>query len=121
MTAGGEVMQSDAAPVCRLCDSKRTRCLGTIPDSDYFAGRVLSCPIMGGQLWACDSCYSMFRYPVLSDSTYLHLYADGTENGWSSDNGRNDLARVGAIIAEKGGAPSVLDVGCGSGNFLLHS
>jgi SAM-dependent methyltransferase len=61
----------------------------------------------------------MFRYPVLSDSAYLRLYADGTDNEWSSDGGRNDLAVVRAIIAEKRGSPDVLDVGCGSGNFLL--
>jgi SAM-dependent methyltransferase len=104
---------------CRLCDAPRTRCLGTIPDSDYFAGRVLRYPIGGGHLWRCDSCQSMFRHPVLPSSAYLRLYADGAEDEWHADCGRQDLAIIRRIIAEKGRPSGVLDVGCGAGDFLL--
>src|ERR1700742_69693 len=92
-------------PVCRLCASKRTRCLGAIPDNDFFAGRVLSQPIMGGHLWTCESCLSMFRHPVLPDSTYLCLYAKGAEGERNTVGGREDLAIVRKIIIERGGSP----------------
>jgi SAM-dependent methyltransferase len=104
---------------CRLCDAPRIRCLGTIPDSDYFAGRVLRYPIDGGHLWRCDSCQSMFRHPVLPSSAYLRLYADGAEDEWRADCGRQDLAIIRRIIAEKPRPSGVLDVGCGAGDFLL--
>jgi SAM-dependent methyltransferase len=104
---------------CRLCEATRIKCLGAIPDSDYFAGRVLRDPIHGGRLWKCDSCQSMFRHPVLPNSEYLRLYRNGTEDEWSADVGRQDLATIRRIIAEKGSPCGVLDVGCGAGDFLL--
>jgi SAM-dependent methyltransferase len=104
---------------CRLCDAPRIRCLGAIPDSDYFAGHVLRYPIGGGHLWRCDSCQSMFRHPVLPSSAYLRLYADGAEDEWRADWERQDLAIIRRIIAEKPRPSGVLDVGCGAGDFLL--
>jgi SAM-dependent methyltransferase len=104
---------------CRLCSDTRIRCLGAIPDSDYFAGRVLQHPIDGAHLWRCDGCQSMFRHPVLRNSTYLDLYANGAADEWSADDGRQDLAIIRGIIAQKAPRGSVLDVGCGAGDFLL--
>jgi SAM-dependent methyltransferase len=104
---------------CRLCGDTRIRCLGAIPDSDYFAGRVLQHPINGGYLWRCDACESMFRHPVLRTSTYMDLYADGAADEWSADEGREDLAIIRGIIAQKARPGGVLDVGCGAGGFLL--
>jgi SAM-dependent methyltransferase len=110
----------DREPVkCRLCGATRIKCLGTIPDSDFFAGRVLPQPIGGGRLWRCESCLSMFRHPVLPNSVYLRLYAEGAEDEWTADHGRQDLAIVRRIIAEKARPGAVLDVGCGAGDFLL--
>ena len=106
-------------PKCRLCNATHPQCLGAIPDSDYFAGRVLSYPINGGHLWRCSNCQSMFRHPVLSKSAYLRLYVDGAADEWSADAGRQDLAMIRRIIAEKNRPGGVLDVGCGSGSFLL--
>jgi SAM-dependent methyltransferase len=105
--------------MCRLCGDTRIRCLGAVPDSDYFAGRVLQHPIDGGHLWGCDACQSMFRHPVLPTSAYLDLYADGAADEWSADGGRQDLAIIRRIIAQKARSGSVLDVGCGAGDFLL--
>jgi SAM-dependent methyltransferase len=104
---------------CRLCGETRIRCLGAVPDSDYFAGRVLQHPIDGGHLWRCDACQSMFRHPVLRTSVYLDLYADGAADEWSADDGRQDLAIIRGIIGQKVRSGGVLDVGCGAGDFLV--
>jgi SAM-dependent methyltransferase len=104
---------------CRLCGDARIRCLGTVPDNDYFAGRVLERPIDGGRLWRCDACQSMFRYPVLPASTYLALYAEGAADECSAPVGRQDFAIARGIIAQKARPGGVLDVGCGAGDFLL--
>jgi SAM-dependent methyltransferase len=104
---------------CRLCGDTDIRCLGAVPDSDYFAGRVLQHPIDGGHLWRCDACQSMFRHPVLRNSAYLDLYADGAADEWGADDGRQDLAIIRGIIAQKARPGGVLDVGCGAGDFLL--
>jgi SAM-dependent methyltransferase len=61
----------------------------------------------------------MFRHPVLQTSAYLNLYADGVADEWSADDGRQDLAIIRRIIAQKGRPGGVLDVGCGAGDFLL--
>jgi SAM-dependent methyltransferase len=61
----------------------------------------------------------MFRHPVLPTSAYLDLYADGAADEWSADGGRQDLAIIRAIIAQKARPGGVLDVGCGAGDFLL--
>ena len=104
---------------CRLCGDTHISCLGAVPESDYFAGRVLQLPIEGGRLWRCDACQSMFRHPVLPASTYLALYAEGAADEWSADGGRQDLAIIRGIIAQKARLGGVLDVGCGTGDFLL--
>jgi SAM-dependent methyltransferase len=61
----------------------------------------------------------MFRHPILSNSAYLHMYADGAADVWGADGGRQDLPIIRQIIAEKDRPASVLDVGCGAGDFLL--
>lgn len=104
---------------CRLCGATRIRCVGSVPDSDYFAGRVLPDPIAGGHLWSCDTCLSMFRHPVLPNSAYLQLYAEGVADEWGADDGRRDLEIIRHIITRNAAHGSVLDVGCGAGGFLL--
>ncbi len=109
---------TDAPTVCRLCGAAQIVRLGVIPDSDYFAGKVLAQVLQGGSLWRCAACQSMFRHPVLKPSAYLNLYADGVAEAWSADHGRKDLDIVRALIAQLGTSGRVLDVGCGSGGFL---
>lgn len=104
---------------CRLCRNTSAICLGAIPDSDYFAGRVLPHPLDGGHLWRCEACQSMFRHPVLPTSAYLDLYSKGAADEWSADGGRQDLGIVREIIARRARPYGVLDVGCGAGDFLL--
>lgn len=104
---------------CRLCKAQRLSCLGTIPDSDYFAGRVLERPIPGGKLWLCEVCRSMFRHPVLSEHQYADLYVAGASDSWNIEGGRNDLDLISAQIGQLGDVQKILDVGCGTGGFLL--
>jgi SAM-dependent methyltransferase len=102
---------------CRLCGGSRVECLGGIPASDYFAGRVLRQPIAGGQLWRCASCDSLFRHPILSSAEYHGLYESGASGQWSGDSERQDLQVVRSLVLAHPGS-RVLDVGCGTGDFL---
>jgi SAM-dependent methyltransferase len=108
-----------SSPACRLCRSSSLSCLGPIPDSDFFAGRVLEAPIPGGELWRCDNCGSMLRHPVLPQERYSELYIAGAADQWSADGDRRDLEVIRAQIVEGRDVQSVLDVGCGVGGFLL--
>jgi SAM-dependent methyltransferase len=105
-------------PACRLCGSTSVDDRGAIPGSDYFGGRVLQRTLDGGKLWCCRSCRSMFRHPVLDASAYLSLYASAAPTQWAGGDDRCDLALVGAIVGAEHGVHSVLDVGCGTGDFL---
>jgi SAM-dependent methyltransferase len=109
---------TDAPSVCRLCGAAQIVRLGVIPDSDYFAGKVLAHALAGGGLWRCTACQSMFRHPVLTPSAYLNLYADGVAEAWSAEHGRQDLEIIRRLVAQHGASGCVLDVGCGSGGFL---
>lgn len=104
---------------CRLCGSDRVECLGPIPDSDYFAGRVLRTAIPGGHLWSCSVCRSLFRHPILPPEAYLDLYSSGATAQWRADADRVDLVTTREIIARRQHTAAVLDVGCGTGEFLL--
>jgi SAM-dependent methyltransferase len=61
----------------------------------------------------------MFRHPVLQPSLYLDLYTNGAEDEWSADDARQDLVIIRRMIAQRACLGSVLDVGCGAGDFLL--
>jgi SAM-dependent methyltransferase len=110
--------RGDHPPACRLCGAAEAESLGTIADSDFFAGRVLSQPLPGGRLWRCRHCDSMFRHPILASEAYLRLYQEGAPEQWSGEGNRRDLQLVRAIIAVRPGVQTVLDVGCGTGDFL---
>jgi SAM-dependent methyltransferase len=112
------IRKGDDPPACRLCGAADAESLGTIPDSDFFAGRVLSQSLPGGRLWRCRRCDSMFRHPILASEAYLRLYQAGAPEQWSGEGNRRDLQLVRAIIAVRPGVQTVLDVGCGTGDFL---
>ena len=111
-------MSADPA-ACRLCGDIRIESLGQIPDSDYFAGRVLPGSMPAGCLWRCRCCGSMFRHPILSETAYLDLYARGLGDQWSTRAHRRDLEIIRGVIAQHEPSHAVLDVGCGEGDFLL--
>jgi SAM-dependent methyltransferase len=104
---------------CRLCGGTRISSLGVLSDGDFFAGRVLAAPLSGGRLWSCAACRSMFRHPVLPDSEYRRLYAEGLAEGWVADEARQDVVIVRQLITAETNAARVLDVGCGGGEFLM--
>jgi SAM-dependent methyltransferase len=106
------------APLCRLCGSGQVGDLGPIPDNDYFAGCVLSSAIPGGRLWLCAACGSMFKHPVMPAVQYRLLYESGTATQWHGGEHRQDLRTVREIIAAQPRVTGVLDVGCGTGDFL---
>jgi len=108
----------DQQPTCRLCGASRLESLGTIAPGDFFAGRVLPKPIAGGQLWRCVDCDSLFRDPILTPDAYRELYESGAAGQWIGDSGRQDLEVVGSVVLSHAGAVRVLDVGCGTGDFL---
>jgi SAM-dependent methyltransferase len=105
-------------PICRLCGDTRVHALGAIPDSDYFAGRVLNEPIGGGRLWRCQACHSMFRHPIMEAARYLHLYEGGAATAWSGGEHRLDCQLIRSILTARSDLRCVLDVGCGGGDFL---
>jgi SAM-dependent methyltransferase len=109
---------TDAATRCRLCGGTTTENLGEIPDSDYFAGTVLPEPIPGGRLFRCGACRSMFRHPILSSADYLTLYSSGVATQWSGVGGREDLRLIKSMLTVDSPSLEVLDIGCGTGDFL---
>jgi len=108
----------DKHPTCRLCGQTKVQDLGTIPDSDFFAGRALSSVISGGHLWRCVACRSMFRHPVMAARQYLELYQAGAPTQWTGGEQRLDFRLLRASLSARPDVDSVLDVGCGSGDFL---
>lgn len=104
--------------ICRFCGSYDVSDLGAIPDSDYFAGRVLLEPLAGGRLLRCRSCRCMFRHPILTASKYMELYEHGNPTQWSGGSDRQDLKIARSMIVADPESRKILDIGCGSGEFL---
>ncbi len=106
-------------PACRLCGATQFEDLGALADGDLFAGRVLHTPLPGGRLWRCRSCESLLRSPVESAATYLDLYSRGAGAHWHGGAPREDLRVVRELIVANPGVRRVLDIGCGTGDFLV--
>jgi SAM-dependent methyltransferase len=101
-----------------MCGSTDVANEGVIPSSEYFAGRVLNEPLSGGRLWLCFGCGSMFRHPILPWPAYFQLYESGAPTQWPGGERRRDLQIVRAIITAETAFRNVLDIGCGTGDFL---
>jgi len=69
-------------------------------------------------LWRCTDCDSLSRHPILTASAYRKLYERGVAEQWSGDTARQDLEVVRSVVLGHPDAVRILDVGCGTGDFL---
>lgn len=100
---------------CRSCASISLQDRGALPDGVAFAGRRLSSPLPGGRLYACRECGFVFRDPIPAPEVLAGLYANGTSDVWSDNQGREDFRLIREFLATR---TSVLDVGCFAGDML---
>jgi SAM-dependent methyltransferase len=104
---------------CRTCGSTSVTHVGTLPNANAFAGRRLSAPLPGGNLWHCSSCGFAFRFPLLSEDTYADLYRNGSLNLWDVEQRRVDFDLIRNYLETyPPGYTSIVDVGCYTGQFL---
>lgn len=94
--------------------------IGQIPATNVFAGRSLSQPLSGGELFRCRQCTMGFRWPRLSKNELDVLYRQGNNTTWTtSPYSRNDWRIAREWLAETiSKTSSILDVGCFDGGFL---
>lgn len=107
---------------CVACgkSAQATEFLGKIPDTNMFAGNILSEVLDGGGLYHCPTCSLFFRYPRLDKQELDRLYQAGSESNWQASQGeREDWTITLKWIKDRfpNGA-KILDVGCFDGNFL---
>ncbi len=102
---------------CPSCGANSAK-LGEIPAATVFAGRTLSPPLSGGDLFCCLGCSLWFRWPQLTKAKMDELYAAGCDDTWEEQPAnRPDWILASEVLA--GTVPgSVLDVGCFDGGFL---
>src|SRR5262245_56680673 len=106
-------------PSCPSCDGTRSRIVGPIPASDYFAGRRLERPLAGGRLFHCLECQLRFRYPRLSKTELDQLYEQAVEHAWTSTkDDRVEWQLADERISAQVPGGMVLDIGCFDGGFL---
>ncbi len=102
---------------CPSCGSESFS-LGEIPAANIFAGRELSQPLPGGELFCCRGCSLWFRWPQLSKAAMDDLYAFGCDDTWAAETAIRRDWRLGSEILAGMKPGSVLDVGCFDGGFL---
>jgi SAM-dependent methyltransferase len=59
----------------------------------------------------------MFKHPILEPVQYMTLYESGIPTHWSGNAGRQDLKIIESLLRGSE-ALRILDVGCGTGDFL---
>jgi hypothetical protein len=89
--------------ICPSCWSLSRR-IGDIPDAIVFAGRTLSRPLPGGELFCCSACSLQFRWPQLTSEASDQFYNRASQSAWKSP--------------PEEGSFSILYVGCHDGTFL---
>ena len=106
-------------PYCPSCHSDHVACIGKIPASGSFGGRVLEQTIKGGYLFRCKSCQLYFRYPKLPIQKLEELYQLAVNESWSTTfTERVDFVTASQWIGADHESGDVLDIGCNDGVFL---
>ena len=104
---------------CPGCGRRDPQRLGSLPDSDSFAGKPLAQPLPGGSLYRCRHCQLKFRHPVLGAATYDRLYDNASTESWPAEGSRPDWDLIAGCVREfVPRAGKVLDFGCYSGGLL---
>lgn len=105
--------------MCPSCKTLNLSRLGGIAATDVFAGRSLSRPLLGGELFRCNDCRLYFRHPRLSKEELDGLYRLGQANNWEDHlSNRNDWRIAADWIRQEGKGRKILDIGCYDGGFL---
>lgn len=73
---------------------------------------------LGGWLWRCPGCDSLFRHPVPAEEDYLSLYESVHCGVWQAGALRKDQKLVHAAVTRYIGGGRILDVGCFTGQLL---
>lgn len=110
---------TDSAPSCPGCSNTDLTRIGRLPDSEWFAGKRLAQPLVGGYLYLCRQCLLKFRYPIQPSATYNALYDNAQTGTWQATVARPDwdlLIKLIGACAPNGGR--ILDFGCYSGGLL---
>ena len=108
-------------PNCPCCGHGDPRLLGSLPDSNLFAGKPLPQALPGGSLYLCRHCQLKFRHPIPDAATYDQMYDNATTESWPADSSRLDWDLIAGYVREfvpKTG--NVLDFGCYSGGLLAR-
>ncbi len=105
---------------CICCENDVLVCIGEIPPTINFAGRLLSKPIPGGHLFRCQNCGVSFRHPQLDKAALDSLYRQGAVENWQAiPSERPDWQIVERWLTKSLKAGSaILDIGCFDGGFL---
>lgn len=96
------------------------RLVGSIPDTNIFAGKALQTPLAGGALYHCAECWLGFRSPRLEKETLDYLYTQGDDKAWSASIDRRPDWRIAHkwLLKNMPSGATVLDIGCFDGGFL---
>lgn len=102
---------------CRCCGASSLKSFGALPKTKKFAGAFYEAGFQETRLLHCSACRSMQRHPIYPQDFYQKMYQSEVSELWTGDGNRRDHPLAMELIISSGAA-SVLDVGCGSGDFL---
>lgn len=104
---------------CPCCSGHDIRRLGELPDSRWFAGKLLEQVLSGGDLYRCRTCQLKFRHPLPEAAISDRMYDNSAIYTWPANTPRPDWDLISDHIRKNVPAGGrVLDFGCYSGGLL---